>query len=268
MEAFTMRSFGIAIYVAVALTLNACGGGSGSSPTPVVSTESELADTPISDGPTTDIPVENAPVEDAPIAELPEFDGSRPAITDLYSQAQIDALEQIGLVFNLGDQPPNIEGTFRIDPTIVQASTVPFDDGASGFEISSSTVTFSNQDNSTLTVDLVQNEDTGGSSIGNGSFISGNGQLFTVYFVTETTIGGFTADSTITLSGVVSDVGIENVQIAGFLLDDRGESDSVFIPNNTGRLAIDEDGFSERVAGNGKIPESLATTTSKNLISR
>ena len=33
-------------------------------------------------------------------------------------------------MLNLGNQPPNIEGTFRVEPVIIQASTVPGEDDA------------------------------------------------------------------------------------------------------------------------------------------
>jgi len=242
------------------LILAACGGSSGDS-SPEVSTQSETASTPIADTPVTDTPVD-APIMDNP----PVFDGFEASINDLYTPAQVDAIEQIGLVFNLGDQPPNIEGTFRVEPVIVQATTAPEDDGETGFELPAQTYTFSNQNNSTLTVDLLLIEDSGQTTVGNGSFISGNDQQFTVYFVSETNIDGFVADTTITLSAVISGNGIENVQAAGFLLNDRGDPGDVFIPNNAGRLVIDEDGFSERIQSKDKIGNVSEATSGKSLL--
>jgi len=221
-----------------------------------------VADTSTTDTTGTDTPVEVSSPIDPPV-----FDGTAPSVSDLYSQAQVDAIEGIGLVLNLGNQPPNIEGTFRVEPVIVQASTVPEED-AIGFGLPGQTFTFSNQNNSTLTVDLILVEDGGFTSIGSGSFISGSGQQFTVYFISETNIDGFTADSTITLSGVISDNGIENVQAAGFLLNDRSDPGDVFIPNNTGRLIIDEDGLSERLQNTDGIGNVSERTSRKNLLGK
>ena len=47
-------------------------------------------------------------------------------------------------MLNLGNQPPNIEGTFRVEPVIIQASTVPGEDDAIGFGLPGQTFTFSN----------------------------------------------------------------------------------------------------------------------------
>lgn len=177
-------------------------------------------------------------------AVVPTFDGTRPSIVDLYSQDQIDALEALGLNFNLGDDPPNIEGTFRVEEKVLQASSVPGDNLSTDFLESS--LTFSNQDDFNQTLDFSELEGVGeASGVGSGSFISGSGQAFTVYFIVDSTIGDQTAETTVTVSGIMTANGIENLQQANFMLDNGGDTDT-WIPNNTGRLFIDQDGFSER----------------------
>lgn len=195
------------------------------------------------------------------------FDGSRPAISDVYSQSQLDALEQIGLVFNLGSQPPDIEGTYRFNNRVLQATSVP---GDTANEFVSTTITFSNQNNATLTVEYTSVEDEGvntGTTTGTGSFISGSGQAFTVYVVSETIINGSVADSTATISGVISSSGIENIQLAGFMLDNRGDT-LTFIPNDTGRLIIDADGLSQRLSVNAPLAAAKVSNNTRGGFSR
>jgi len=175
------------------------------------------------------------------------FDGTEPAVTDLYSQEQLDALVALGLTVHLGDTPPNIEGTFLASPALLQSSSVGGDESLIGAQFADALMTFSNQNNESLTVDLLLDEvSIDSQSVGEGSFISGSGSNFTVYFVTETELNNAFADTTVTISGSMTLNGIENAQLALFMLDNRGNLTGEFIENNTGRLLIDGDGFSER----------------------
>ena len=235
----------------------------------LVSCSDSNENSPTVNPPAVNQPAVDEPTVDEPVAgEVPEFDGSLPAITNLYSQDQIDAIEALGLTINLGDNPPNIEGTYRMSPGQLQATSVPNDPvqpGAVGFDTN---FTFFDQNNSSLTVDLDLVEDNGSTSQGSGSFISGSGQLFTVFFVTETTIGGFVADSTITISGVVNSSGIENLQFAAFALDHRDAPENIFIPENTGRLFIDPDGLSERITATAEVPSATSDRINVNALGK
>jgi len=175
------------------------------------------------------------------------FDGSLESVEQFYSPSQLRAIQQLGLNVNEGDTPPNVEGTFFLSPWVLQASTVPDDQGLIGFEIGAADITISNQNNATLTATLKIDEyleEERGTTEGSGSFISGSGSLFTIYFKTVTDYGnGELADTSITISGSVTELGIENIQLAAFVIDGRGND---FIPNDSGRVLIDGDGLSER----------------------
>lgn len=174
----------------------------------------------------------------------PVFDGTRPSLDNIYSVDQVEAIENIGLELNLGDTPPNVEGTFRLEPNALQSTTVP-DDSPIGTEFADYDITFSNQNDETLTLDLFL-ESSNSTTTGSGSFIAGSGDSFTVFFVSETNTEGFVTKGTITFSGLVNSAGITNLQMAFFMLDDGGDPDDEYIPENTGRLFMDLDGFSQR----------------------
>jgi len=180
------------------------------------------------------------------------FDGSRPSIANIYSDSQLAALESLGFQINEGDDPPNIEGAFRLERIIMTATSVP-DDTLSN--IAPADIIFRNQDNNSLTVDYELDQDNGDSALGSGSFISGSGNAFTVFFVSETITFGFAHDTTFSFSGIVTDAGIENAQFALFGIDDRGNPN--VLATDTGRLFIDLDGFSERIGG---VPDSRPIT--------
>jgi len=179
-----------------------------------------------------------------------QFNGTVSSVEAIYTPEQLDAIQQLGLTLNLGDSPPNIEGNYLLSPTILQASSVPDEPVEIGNEVNDASFSVTNQNTATLTADLFLQEILGpdqGETRGTGSFISGSGSLFTIYFVTETDYGdGALADTSITISGAISALGIENVQMAAFVLDDRG--DDTFIPSNTGRILIDGDGLAARLS--------------------
>lgn len=212
-----MNQIKILCFVTVVSLLNACGGSSGGG--------SNDANT---------------------VTVTTNFTGTRPSVEQIYSESLITSLEMIGLNINLGDNPPNVEGSYLLEPRVLQATTVPVENIEIGVGNGSTTITFSNQNNANLTLDLEANS---GSTnvVDTGSFISGSGNLFTVYFVAEVTVDGHTFDSTETYSGVITDGGVQNLQRAIFVLDDRGDPNDGLIPNDTGRLFIDEDGLSVRV---------------------
>ncbi len=237
-----LRSFVIALSAGLLVSCGGGGGGGSSSDAPVVVTDDShtIITIPVDDG------MQN------PVSTT--FDGSTASVTAFYSQAQIDAIEGLGLVFHVGDQPPNMEGTFVSSPHVMQNTNVPGDQDTIGNLFNDTRIELTNQNNSDLTIDMVLTQTPADGSestvsVGNNAFISGTGPFFTIYFIAETTEldTGLVTRATITLSGSVTDNGLENLQTAYFLLDDAGDPNNNIIPNNTGRLFIDEDGLAERV---------------------
>jgi len=109
------------------------------------------------------------------------------SVSDLLTEDQLAVFESLGLQLNIGETPPDIEGTFRIDPRILQASSVPNTADDVGNTVNSTNITFSNQDATTLTLDVFATEDgVDEASLGEiemtGSSISGSANAFTAFF--------------------------------------------------------------------------------------
>ncbi len=172
------------------------------------------------------------------------FDGSLTSIEDFYTPELVRALDSLGFEMNLGNKPPKIEGTYHVKPMLLKSSSVPGD--IVGSQFNNYEVTFSNQDNGKLTIDYFGDQ---GVEIdeGYGSFISGENDKFSVFLITTSDIGSYTADSAISLSGRIVEGGIENIQMAYVMLDNKENEGGVFIGNNTGRIVYDSDYFSEKV---------------------
>ncbi|WCO00596.1 hypothetical protein [Psychroserpens ponticola] len=172
-----------------------------------------------------------------------QFDGSLESVEEFFTPELVDALLDLGFIINTGDNPPNIEGVYFSSPFILEASTVPSDFVGQSF--ADYTSEFSNQDNGSLTIDF---NGMGGNQtdVGFGSFVSGDGNAFSVYLKNTGTIGTYSADTAIAISGRMTEDGIEDFKLAALMLDDNGDPESVYIENNTGRLIYDSDEFSPR----------------------
>lgn len=173
-----------------------------------------------------------------------EFDGSLESIEDFFTPELVEALQDLGFIINEGGDPPNIEGTFFSEPFRLAASTVSGDFVGQAFP--DYTSMFSNQDNSSLTIDF---NGSGGSQVdeGFGSLVSGEDDRFSVYLKVDIQINNSNvAETGYAISGRMTDDGIEDFQLAILMLDDNGDPDGVYIENNTGRLIVDIDDFSPR----------------------
>lgn len=229
------RIRGLCLSVAV-LTVISCGGSSGGG--------DELV-SPAVVNPANELPVDGALLPSVPDEE------TNTSVSNVLTETQLGAIESLGLEFNLGDTPPNVEGQFRIAPQIRVATTNPdaFPAGEN-VPIVDFELTLSNQDNTARTIDLfIDNESNFFEIVSTDSFISGSGNAFTVYFQTETSFEGITIITAEVFSGNITESGIENFQRAFLMVDNNGnldENNNVF-PIGTGSYFIDQDGLSERL---------------------
>ncbi|MGI9549681.1 MAG: hypothetical protein ACR2MT_00665 [Aurantibacter sp.] len=166
-------------------------------------------------------------------------------IKDYYSVEFVDGMINLGFEINLGNNPPDLEGSYAIDPFVMYASSVEGEEGLVGNSFKEYVMTFSNQDNGSRTLDY---SGQGALEVdeGTGAFIIGNNGAFTMYTKAVSQIGNFTADIAVAVSGTLTAEGIENVQIYGAMLNDHGDPENVYIENNKGRIFVDGDGLASR----------------------
>jgi|SRR5690554_19569 len=172
-----------------------------------------------------------------------QFDGSISAISDFLGTDTFEIMVGLGMTINSGDNPPNIEGTYLSSPNILENSNIETDYPGRVFLDYQSE--FTNQKG--LLIDFSGLHLPGGSQVdvGNGAFISGEGNLFSVFLITETEIQGDKADTVIVYSGEISPDGIYSYQRGFFMKNNYGSE--VFIDNGKGRILNDEDGLAERI---------------------
>ena len=160
----------------------------------------------------------------------------------------LEAIEDLGIQINEGRNPPNIVGTYLV-------STLQLVRNTTGGPIANQWnkyVTFSNQDNTTLTINVaytMQTDQGHGpmNSEGPGSFIVGEGNKFTVVVDGTREQGGFTATTVEIFSGEISADGIINYYWAVMMINNSGNPLGIWIQNGTGYSRRDGSGFSRRI---------------------
>lgn len=139
-----------------------------------------------------------------------------------------------------GVTPPNIEGVYLLKPMIALYCS----EMDAGWEAAPATIRFLNQNAETNTIDI-EEEEGSQYTTGEGAFISGTGDNFTIYFNTYTTS---TQNSwhrrALVISGTKVDGGIKDMQYA-FVMVERGED--YVGPMGIGDMHVfhDSDGMSE-----------------------
>ena len=165
----------------------------------------------------------------------------------------LETLRQMGIKINEGTKPPVFEGIYWLSPLVMTETEVPDDYAEIGDIFADYNIKLYNQDNKKLTISLDSKgyDDYGNvitTSIGqDGAFISGKGNFFTVYVITD---GKNTQNSSRfrmleVYSGEHTSSGIKNLQNAILMMDNYGNVNDDLIPDNTGRAFKDQDGFSE-----------------------
>ena len=178
------------------------------------------------------------------------FDGSRPSLSNFYSESQLVMTESLGFALNFGDSPPEVGGIFRLDPIVFQASSIPDDPLGVGNTDIPLNIVFSDQDTGLLTLDVSIGPDIGEKLIEiTNAVISGSGNAFTVFALAVLPEANG-LKTRMAFSGNLTEFGIENFQFAPFLVG--GEDDE----NDDVRLFVDQDNLSERLE---ELPTAVIT---------
>ncbi|MBQ9215351.1 MAG: hypothetical protein IJ159_01190 [Prevotella sp.] len=143
-----------------------------------------------------------------------------------------------------GVTPPNIEGTYFISPQILVASSLEYDQ--IGNTYATEYDRFYDQDMTKNTISMVRVQGGGIEwAKGDGAFISGYDDKFTVYFDVEGANGTATFKSAQIISGTLTSVGIADVY-TGFLLKEKNDPNNQIVAVGTFRFFSDSDKTSEK----------------------
>ena len=146
-----------------------------------------------------------------------------------------------------GILPPVVEGTYIVEPM----TAVFCEDYESGFGYAPGTemtyphyLEFSNQNRLRNTIDMRGVEGTSTQS-GEGSFISGSGNNFTIFFNTTGQSYGVDVKTALVISGTKTDLGIADLYYAFVMVEKGDDPDHEVMDEGIFRVFNDGDGLSE-----------------------
>ncbi len=144
-----------------------------------------------------------------------------------------------------GINPPNIEGCYFVDPLVAVYCE---DEGNGGFEpgyvVNSIYTNFYDQNMIARTISFSRISVSQTSfSIGNGAFISGEGNNFSVFFDTEGETDGIYTKEAMVISGTKTPDGIKNLQYAFVMVDKGDDPENYLMDKGVYRVFKDEDGL-------------------------
>lgn len=160
---------------------------------------------------------------------------------DFISDEILQEIQDNGQPIYEGYNPPKLDGTYIISPLTKISSNFP-DNNSSTY--ADKFVRFFDFNPNKLTLKVSQ-EQGGSKGKGFGSFISGEGDSFTVYVKIENEDDrGVEYITTQVYSGIVTENGITDMTSSVFMIDDAGDPNNEYIENGQGRTFIDGDYFS------------------------
>lgn len=149
-------------------------------------------------------------------------------------------------VYN-GVNPPNVEGTYFMDPsiTVYCEDYVGGDSYYPGYEVASCYIEFSNQNTKKNTLDYYEESTTGNSvAEGKGAFISGSGNNFTAFFNTVGEAYDIYIKEALVISGTKTSSGIKNLHYAFVMVEKGPDPDGILMNEGVFRVFKDGDGMS------------------------
>lgn len=179
-------------------------------------------------------------------------DGISRDILEFVSEEELSILEDtLGVQIYRGNNPPLINGSFKMSPVLLNNSNVP-NDFAQGHRFADVYLKFYNQNDELFTIEIDKVEtnpttdDIISTSVGVGSYVIGDGNGFSIFAKIESQRA--TGEESVMLqlyTGILTENGVQNLQSALLMLNNYGRND-IFIANGSGRSFVDGDEFSEQ----------------------
>lgn len=183
-------------------------------------------------------------------------DGISLPIWELLGDNLINVLEnELDFPIYRGENPPDVEAillssgsspgesTVVMRPAILGKTNVPQDNIQPGDRFRDILIRIENQNMKNLTVQFDRIVLGSPAFLGENSHIIGNGNQFTVFGKQEEIVEQDTVISVNFFSGIVEDGGITSAKGGIIVVENHGIG--IYVPNGTGRLFEDEDGFAE-----------------------
>lgn len=158
-------------------------------------------------------------------------------------------ITNLGMPMYTGKTPPSLVNFYKLSPRTLKSSNIP-NDYSAGTKFYDMNIHFYNQNNTALSLkmDFAEMGSGGGTGSGQGAFISGSGNNFSVFLQVSYTASGQTCEMIEVFSGTMTSTGIKDLYDALFMVNDHGDPGNLWIANGQGRVFYDSDGMSQIIA--------------------
>ena len=179
--------------------------------------------------------------------------GSRPVenvpdgVSNFLNEDDIRALESVGMKIYRGFNPPNIEGKYYLDTLQVYYDDLGYYD----LQFDDYVYEFYGQTPSLSLRTSYEAQTVSDVATGIGSFISGNGNCFSVYMDITGVAEGCSYSAPQIISGCVSSSGITGYMIGFIMKKKSGSNCDMLVEVSHKRIVIENDNLAERVGGSG-----------------
>lgn len=144
--------------------------------------------------------------------------GVQSKINKTIPEEYLQIVRGLGMVTHHGDTPPDITGTYYMNPNLLLRSNTP-NDPPSNSAFVNYTIKFFNQNSSNYNISF-SGSASGESDESNSAVIAGSGDDFTVYAQSTTTIGANSVVLGVIYSGTLENGKVKNMMRAIIVIDD------------------------------------------------
>ena len=168
-----------------------------------------------------------------------------PRLPQIVPEEILDKLEEHDVPIYNGVTPPNVEGSYYVDPFVtVYCEDYGYGGYETGFVIASQYIQFYNINTKDNTLDYYGFSTTGHCETGAGAFVSGCGNNFTVFFNTIGETYGVCHKTALLISGTKTSSGIKDFYYAFVMVEKGADPDNVIMKEGIFRVFKDQDGMS------------------------
>ncbi|MCU0445534.1 MAG: hypothetical protein MUE85_11515 [Microscillaceae bacterium] len=198
-------------------------------------------------------------------------DGLIQAINDIVPDTTLNQMIALGMPINRGTTPPSLDKIYKASPFVLVKSNIP-NDRPVGSLFADYKFKFYDYDASKFSVKIDAREGNISTSTGIGSFVSGEGNKFTIFAkIFSSSTNGNKSDLLVVMSGEKTTTGIKDFYYSLYMLNDYGDPNNDLIEKGQMRVIKDSDGNSPEVSSldalvgdlDKKVGSMLEMTSSK-----
>lgn len=183
-------------------------------------------------------------------------------IEDIIPTQYLDSLEKLGLQIHSGTHPPDVAGTYMMQPHILDTSSVETD--VPGFQFHDATLDLFEQSSEDFSIKFISKYVLGRADTSIATAISGSGNDFTVYGKVKATTGNYTAIFAIVLSATREDGDLKNLRVGLINVDNSQGGTGIFIDEGEGRINYDSDLTSENITSPQTAREKVSAISNSS----